>query len=93
MVALKAILKQFNKNGTGNIVAGISIYKIPYKLVNSYIKNYENNEMLYSENIFRFLAYNKENNLPEPTIKLKTISRSMSEAEILANFENFHLWS
>jgi hypothetical protein len=35
-----------------------------------------------------FLAvYNKQNNLPEPTINFKTVNRTMNSAQILANFE------
>lgn len=72
------------------IFVGISLYNLPYKSVNNYININTKNEFFYSESISHFLSYNEENNLPEPTVTLKTIRRTINEADILATFEIFN---
>lgn len=72
-------------------VVGFSLYHAPVTVVKNYIhQGYDANPKLINDEIVKnFLLYNKQNNLPEPTIDFKTVNRTMKTAQILANFEIF----
>lgn len=72
-------------------VVGFSLYHAPVTVVKNYIhQGYDTNPKLINDEIVKnFLLYNKQNNLPEPTIHFKTVNRTMKTAQILANFEIF----
>lgn len=70
-------------------VVGFSLYQAPVTVVKNYINQGDDtNQKLINDVIVKnFLHYNKQNNLPEPTIHFKTVNRTMKTAQILANFE------
>jgi hypothetical protein len=72
-------------------VVGFSLYHAPVTVVKNYIhQGYDTNPKLINDEIVKnFLLYNKQNNLPEPTIHFKTVNRTIKTAQILANFEIF----
>jgi hypothetical protein len=72
-------------------VVGFSLYHAPVTVVKNYIhQGYDTNPKLINDEIVKnFLLYNKQNNLPEPTIHFKTVNHTMKTAQILANFEIF----
>lgn len=72
-------------------VAGFSIYQAPVTVVKNYInQGYDTNTKLINDELIEnFLLYNKQNNIPEPTIHFKTVNRTMKTAQVLANFEIF----
>lgn len=75
------------------IVALVSftIYHAPLKVVKNYISHgYDaNNKLINDALIHQFLSFNKEKNLPEPTVKLNTVKRTMNNTQIIAYFEIF----
>lgn len=72
-------------------LASFSLYNAPLKAVKNYISHdYEtSNTIINEELVNQFLSFNKEKNLPEPTVKLNTVNRTMNNSQIIANFKIF----
>lgn len=68
-----------------------SLYDSPSKVVKNYIKqdDVSNLEIINSSDVNQFLEFNKNNNLPEPIINIKTVNRSANQSQVIVNFETF----
>ncbi|MBD7968562.1 hypothetical protein [Paenibacillus gallinarum] len=68
-----------------------SLYDSPSKVVKNYINHdyVSNHEIINSSVVNQFLEFNKNNNLPEPIINIKTVNRSANQSQVIVNFEIF----
>ncbi|MNC50360.1 hypothetical protein D3C76_199160 [compost metagenome] len=72
------------------ILGGISLYRSPTKEINHYISEFPFNKsdhILYPDNISEFLAFDEQEGLPAPSVRLKVLKRSLNTTEVLAGFE------
>ncbi|MEK4472291.1 hypothetical protein NSQ91_03575 [Paenibacillus sp. FSL R7-0048] len=72
------------------ILGGIFVYRSPTKEINHYISQFpfnRSNHILYPDNISGFLAFDEQEGLPAPSVRLNVLKRSLNTMEVLAGFE------
>lgn len=72
------------------ILGGISVYSSPTREVSRYISEFpsqKSNRVLYPDNIADFFLYDEQKGLTAPSVKLKTLHRTLNTSEVIATFE------